>query len=157
MAPAIRASTAVPGIYKPVEIDGHLYVDGCLTATLDLATAIDNGATEILAIALGQPREEVAPRTLLGVLRRSLEVMSHATTAAMIEAAPRSARLHVVRPELGNESPWRLRNAREAERRFRQEAFHALEPLIDAHGSIAHPARPVRRVRHRPLPGRRAA
>lgn len=139
LAPAIRASTAVPGVYAPVEIDGHLYVDGCLTATVDLATAIDGGATEILAIALGRPREEAAPRTLLGVLRRSLEVMSHATTVAMMEAAPRSAKVQVVRPNLANESAWRLRNTTAAERRFRQEAFLALEPLIDAHGRLTQP------------------
>ena len=46
---AILASTAFPGIFCPVEIDGDIYVDGGVLANLDLETAIELGATDILA------------------------------------------------------------------------------------------------------------
>ena len=69
LGPAITASTAIPGLFEPVEINGELYVDGCLTASVDLETAAAMGATEILAIALEPPQTAARPRTAYGVRR----------------------------------------------------------------------------------------
>ncbi|MBT8143875.1 MAG: patatin-like phospholipase family protein, partial [Gammaproteobacteria bacterium] len=47
---AIQASTALPGLYPPVEIDEHFYVDGALKRTLHASTALDEGADLLLCI-----------------------------------------------------------------------------------------------------------
>ncbi len=47
---AIQASTALPGLYPPVEIDGHYYLDGALKRTLHASVALDEGAELLLCI-----------------------------------------------------------------------------------------------------------
>ena len=59
IAPAILASTAIPGFFDPIEIGGELFVDGGIAASVDLATAVEMGASEILAV-------ELAPIATLG-------------------------------------------------------------------------------------------
>ncbi len=47
---AIQASAALPGLYPPVEIDGHYYVDGALKKTLHASIALRDGAKLVLCI-----------------------------------------------------------------------------------------------------------
>jgi NTE family protein len=47
---AVAASSALPGLYRPVEIEGRHYVDGILHKTLHASVAIDAGADVVLCI-----------------------------------------------------------------------------------------------------------
>ncbi|NJN48169.1 MAG: hypothetical protein HC808_18710 [Candidatus Competibacteraceae bacterium] len=47
---AVQASSALPGLYPPVAIDGHYYVDGALRKTLHASAALDAGANLVLCI-----------------------------------------------------------------------------------------------------------
>jgi NTE family protein len=47
---AVQASTALPGLYAPVEIGGRLYVDGVLLKTVHASVALDAGAELVLCI-----------------------------------------------------------------------------------------------------------
>jgi predicted acylesterase/phospholipase RssA len=47
---AVQASTALPGLYPPVRIDGRNYVDGVLLKTLHASVALEAGATLVLCI-----------------------------------------------------------------------------------------------------------
>lgn len=47
---AVQASTALPGLYPPVEIDGRYYVDGVLHKTLHASVALDAGADLVLCV-----------------------------------------------------------------------------------------------------------
>ncbi len=47
---AIQASSALPGLYPPVEIDGKLYVDGALRRTLHASVALDAGADIVIGL-----------------------------------------------------------------------------------------------------------
>lgn len=47
---AVQASTALPGLYPPVEIDGCHYVDGVLLKTLHASVALDHGAGLVLCV-----------------------------------------------------------------------------------------------------------
>jgi predicted acylesterase/phospholipase RssA len=47
---AVQASTALPGLYPPVEIDGRHYVDGVLLKTLHASVALDDGARLVLCV-----------------------------------------------------------------------------------------------------------
>lgn len=40
---AVQASSALPGLFPPVEIDNHCYVDGALKKTMHAAVALDEG------------------------------------------------------------------------------------------------------------------
>jgi len=50
IAKAVQASTAVPGLFPPVAIDGEYYVDGGLMKTVHASTALDAGAELLFCI-----------------------------------------------------------------------------------------------------------
>ncbi len=47
---AIQASTALPGLYPPVEIDGHKYVDGALLRTMHASLVLEAGAQLVFCL-----------------------------------------------------------------------------------------------------------
>ena len=47
---AIQASTATPGLYVPVDIDGRYYVDGTLRKGLHASVAFEDGADLVFAV-----------------------------------------------------------------------------------------------------------
>ena len=47
---AISASSALPGLFPPVEIDGEHYVDGALNKTLHASVALDQGVDLLLCV-----------------------------------------------------------------------------------------------------------
>lgn len=47
---AIRASTALPGLYTPVTIDGRTYVDGALLRTAHASLVLDQGADLVISV-----------------------------------------------------------------------------------------------------------
>ena len=108
LEPAILASTAIPGVYDPVNIGGELFVDGCVSASVDIATAVAMGATEILAIDLTPPPALAQPKTIFGVMRQSFSILSRSSTGAMESCVSRQMPVRVIRPDLSRSSPWRL-------------------------------------------------
>ncbi|MDX1502353.1 MAG: patatin-like phospholipase family protein [Thermoanaerobaculia bacterium] len=66
---AVQASSALPGIYPPVEIDGRHYVDGALVKTVHASVALDAGADLVLCV---NPIVPVDTRRAVhdGVMRR---------------------------------------------------------------------------------------
>ncbi len=47
---AVQASTALPGLYPPVLIDGRYYVDGVLQKTVHASVALEKGADLVLCV-----------------------------------------------------------------------------------------------------------
>ena len=47
---AVQASSALPGLFPPVEIGGHYFVDGALKKTLHASEALDHGARLVLCV-----------------------------------------------------------------------------------------------------------
>jgi NTE family protein len=47
---AVQASTALPGLYPPVEVDGRLMVDGVLLKTLHASVALEAGAGLVICV-----------------------------------------------------------------------------------------------------------
>ena len=87
---AVQASTAVPGLYPPVEIDGHLCVDGVLLKTVHASVALEHGADLLLCVnplvpvdvAAGQRDHVLSEGALLGhglpaILSQTFRTMIH--------------------------------------------------------------------------------
>jgi NTE family protein len=47
---AVQASAALPGLYPPVKINGHYYVDGALRRTLHASVALDEGVDLLIGV-----------------------------------------------------------------------------------------------------------
>jgi len=50
IAKAVQASSALPGLFPPVEVDGHYYVDGALKKTLHASLALEDGAELVIGV-----------------------------------------------------------------------------------------------------------
>ncbi len=50
LAPALRATIAIPGLLPPVTVGGRHLVDGSLSADLPISEAVRRGATEVWAV-----------------------------------------------------------------------------------------------------------
>ena len=66
---AIQASTALPGLYPPVELDGRHYVDGVLHKTVHASVALDRGAELVICINPIVPVDTIRS-VEAGVMRR---------------------------------------------------------------------------------------
>jgi NTE family protein len=58
---AILASSAVPGILPPVEIDGEHFIDGGIVNSIPIGRAVDLGATEIFVLHVGRIERPLTP------------------------------------------------------------------------------------------------
>ncbi len=73
---AIRASTAIPGVYPPVASNGHALVDGALLKSLPVDVVRGMQADVVIAVRIPAQVDSSANASLLGVLARSISVVS---------------------------------------------------------------------------------
>lgn len=95
---ALVASAALPGLYPAVEIDGHHYVDGALTRTLDASSALDAGCGLVICInplvpfdASREPRGSrinLAQRGLPVVLGQTFRALIHSRMQIKMASYP---------------------------------------------------------------------
>lgn len=74
LASAVRASCAVPGVFKPVSLYGRYCIDGGAAAPVPVEVARKYGAEKVIAIDLSEGLSKELPRHLFGVTARSLEI-----------------------------------------------------------------------------------
>lgn len=66
---AVQASTALPGLYPPVEIEGRHYVDGVLLKTVHASVALDSDADLVICVNPIVPVDTIRS-VELGIMRR---------------------------------------------------------------------------------------
>lgn len=71
VADAVMASTAIPGIFKPVEIDGKLLVDGGIVENVPVSLLREMGAELTIGVNLNGKRIYKRPENLFSVLINS--------------------------------------------------------------------------------------
>ncbi|MFK3738931.1 patatin-like phospholipase family protein [Massilia sp. TN1-12] len=72
---AVRASSAVPGVFQPVTIAGVTYVDGGLVAPVPVRFAKEMGAEFIIAVNISSATETQATVSNLDVLMQTFTIM----------------------------------------------------------------------------------
>ena len=95
---AVLASAAVPGIFCPIEIDGDLHIDGGVVANLDVETAIDLGAAEIIAIDLSHCMDGRRPSNLASLLMQTLDVVQRQRVDHELVGLATRARITLLQP-----------------------------------------------------------
>lgn len=103
---ALRASTAVPGLLPPVEIDGEWFADGAISAPLDIDAAIEFGATHVIAIDLRPEPQRRCPSSIMDVLARSWEIVTEQRAVCTIEHRDHAATIVHIRPGVAASSRW---------------------------------------------------
>ncbi len=75
VAQALMATSAIPGIFIPVEIDGKLYVDGGVLENVPISAARELGSEKIIAVDLNVKRKYEKPENLIDLVVNSFNMM----------------------------------------------------------------------------------
>jgi NTE family protein len=84
---AVRASSAVPGVFQPVAIGGREFVDGGVTSPVPVRAARELGADFVIAVDIGKRGTDVTLKDTVDVLLQSITVMGRVIAAQEGQAA----------------------------------------------------------------------
>jgi len=84
---AVRASSAVPGVFEPVPIDGQEYVDGGLVSPVPIRFARELGADFVIAVDVASPPLRESHGSTLDVMLKSYTIMGQTIRAAELPLA----------------------------------------------------------------------
>lgn len=105
---ALRASTAVPGLFPPLQKDGATYVDGAVSAPVDVDAAIELGATQIIALDLRPKPTHRSPQNLVDVVMQSWSIAREQLALCDAEHHDRAVRLVHIRPGIQTLRRWTI-------------------------------------------------
>lgn len=103
LATAVRASTAVPGIYTPVRMGDRLLVDGGVTGNVPIRAVRRMGAETAVAATLGEHLDFQPVRNIFGVLANAFLIAVNTATRATLEDAD-----VIIEPALDGRPHWPL-------------------------------------------------
>jgi NTE family protein len=94
--PALLASSAMPGVFPPVQIGGRWLMDGSVASDTPIGPAVRAGATQIWVLPSVPTMRTARPRTALDVLLRSSSIMLARHNTASVEYWSACCELYVV-------------------------------------------------------------
>lgn len=105
---AVRASSAVPGVFEPVTISGREYVDGGLVSPVPVRVARRMGADVVIAVDISSRPDQADTSGLVGTMMQAFAIMGRRIGENELTEAD-----VVIRPELPNArgTDFRSRNA----------------------------------------------
>ena len=107
LAPALLASTAIPGLFPPVKIDGRDYSDGGIVDNVPVAIAVREGYRRILAIGLMAGAElRDTPSSWTEVIARTLQLSLHQRLLSDFERLRTRARIVIICPITPTDAAW---------------------------------------------------
>jgi NTE family protein len=112
LAGALRASMSVPGVFAPLEMNGHILGDGGLVDNLPVSVARSMGADAIIAVNIGTPlagRETLGD--VVGVTTQMLNILTEQNVQRSIATLTQNDLL--LSPPLGAFTSASFRNARD--------------------------------------------
>jgi len=107
VAPAVRASAAIPGFFSPVELNGHLLVDGGTVDNFPVAQVKAMGAEYIIGVDLSRSQASGRrPTNPLDVFMDMVNIMQ--ARSAVADASECDC---YIRPEVEKYSAWSFNEA----------------------------------------------
>jgi NTE family protein len=125
VASAVLASSAIPGVFPPVERDAMLLVDGSLVDMVPAALARSLGADIVVAVDVSGPLPRRPPRTMVQIM-----VAVSTLQPGVAEQLARDADL-VLTPDVDAYAFWELSRMAEFEQAGQAVAEESL-PLVQA-------------------------
>jgi NTE family protein len=92
---AVRASSAVPGVFEPVKIGGHEYIDGGAVSPIPVRFARQMGADVIIAVDISAIPEGQPTKGAVDILLQTFNIMGHSISQFELQDAD-----VVMRPKL---------------------------------------------------------
>jgi NTE family protein len=75
IARAVRASSAIPGVFNPVEYQGKLLVDGGVVDNIPISVARDKGADIVIAVDISENVTNFNVTNMVDVVLQSVNIM----------------------------------------------------------------------------------
>lgn len=98
---AVRASSSVPGLFKPTNINGRAYVDGGLVSPVPVEAARLMGANVVIAVDIAT-RPEVQPvDSITNILWQTISIMGEKISVSELKSAD-----FLIRPHLPYIKSW---------------------------------------------------
>ena len=94
---AVRASATVPGVFRPVSINGHEYVDGGLSSLVPVHSVRQLGADVVIAVDISAPPGNQPVRGTFDILLQTFTIMGQNLARYELREAD-----VVIRPQVGN-------------------------------------------------------
>ena len=121
---AVLASSAMPGLLPPVEINGQHYIDGGLVAPIPLDRAIELGATTIYVLQVGWIEAPLTvPSSPWEVAMVAFEIARRHRFVEALASVPAEVKVHVLptgEPKLFNNLKHRVSNSSIVSERIEQ-------------------------------------
>jgi NTE family protein len=76
-AQAVRASSSVPGVFEPVTINGHEYIDGGAVSPIPVRFARQMGADLVIAVDISAIPEGQPTKGMVDILMQTFNIMGH--------------------------------------------------------------------------------
>lgn len=92
---AVRASSAIPGVFEPVRIGGADHVDGGVVSPVPVDAARQLGADVVIAVDISSRASGRSPGSMLGNINQSITIMGQRLAAAELARAD-----VVIRPDV---------------------------------------------------------
>lgn len=92
---AVRASSAVPGVFQPVKMHNHQYVDGGLVSPVPVRFAREMGADFVIAVNISSRPEAQNGSSTLDILLQTVTIMGQSINQFELKQAE-----VVIQPEL---------------------------------------------------------
>jgi NTE family protein len=84
---AVRASSAVPGVFQPTAIDGRDYVDGGLVSPVPAAAARRMGADVVIAVDISRHPDVESTKGTMDILLQTFNIMERVIALAELPSA----------------------------------------------------------------------
>jgi len=94
---AVRASSAVPSVFQPVQVGGHTYVDGGLVSPVPVRIAREMGADFVIAVNISSQPDAQPASSSLEVLLQTFAIMGQSINQYELKEAD-----VVIKPKLGS-------------------------------------------------------
>jgi NTE family protein len=147
LIPALLATTAVPGLLPPVEIDGEHHLDGGLVDSIPVGRAVELGARQVYVLQVGRVEQPLTPPTRpweVGLVafeiarrHRFVEAMKEVPDDVEVQVLP--AGLELQHPDT---SQYRYRDTSNIPDRI-TAAYEATRDALAARSSASDPGSPV--------------
>jgi NTE family protein len=138
---AVRASTAIPGFFKPIELNGRLLVDGAIAENVPVPTLRDMGADIVIGVNLFSRSGGWYPKNIIDVMRSSFSALSYHHVSTLARTAD-----IVIEPDLSGFDGFKFRDADKIRLAGYEAAKAALPRILERTRPVEEPATLASRI-----------